>query len=62
MTTRIYIVTNGSGDPRLVRAPNQAQVARHIVKPYTIEVASQELLVEALAIGVKVEDAKDAAE
>lgn len=62
MSTRIYIVTNGAGDPRLVRAPNQAQVARHIVKPYTIEVASQDALVAALAKGTKVEEAKDDAE
>ena len=62
MTTRIYIVTNGASEPRLVRAPNQAQVARHIVKPYAIEVASQDALVAALSKGVKVEEAKEEAE
>jgi hypothetical protein len=57
MTTRIYIVTNGASDPRLVRAPNQAQALRHIVKPYKAEVASQDALIAALGKGVKVEDA-----
>jgi hypothetical protein len=58
MTTRIYIVRNGASDPRLVRAPNQAQALRHIVKPYSAEVASQDDLIAALAKGVKVEEAK----
>lgn len=62
MTSRIYIVRNGASDPRLVRAPNQAQALRHIVKPYKAEVASQDDLIAALGNGVKVEDAKDEAE
>lgn len=60
MTTRIYIVTNGAADPRLVRAENQAAVNRHLVKPYSVEVASQDDLVAALIKGVKVEEAKEA--
>lgn len=60
MSDRIYIVRNGAGDPRLVRAANQAQALRHIVKPYTAEVASQDDLVAAISRGVKVEDAKEA--
>lgn len=62
MTTRIYIVTNGSAEPRLVDAPNQAAANRHLVKPYKVEVASQHDLVAWLGKGVKVEDAKDDAE
>jgi hypothetical protein len=62
MTTRIYIITNGASDPRLVRAPNQAQALRHIVKPYKAEVASQDALIAALGKGVKVEEAKDEAQ
>lgn len=58
MTTRIYLITNGAADPRLVRAPNQAQALRHIVKPYKAEVASQDDLIAALGKGVKVEEAK----
>jgi hypothetical protein len=58
MTTRIYIVTNGTADPRLVRAPNQAQALRHIVKPYTAKIPSQDELLAARDKGVKVEDAK----
>jgi len=60
MTDRIYIVRNGASDPRLVRAANQSQALRHIVKPYTAEVASQDDLVVALSKGIKVEDAKEA--
>lgn len=64
MSTRIYKVTNGDAEPRLVRAPNQAQALRHIVKPYKAEVASQDDLIAALSKGVKIEetDVKDAAE
>lgn len=62
MTTRIYIVTNGAADPRLVDAPNQAQVNRHLVKPYKVELASQHDLVAWLGKGIKVEKAEGAAE
>lgn len=63
MTTRIYLVTNGASDPRLVKAANQAQAIRHVTKPlYKAEVASQEALVAALSKGTKVEEAKDDAE
>lgn len=57
MTTRIYIVTNGSGEPRLVRAGTQAAAIRHIAKPYKAEVATQDQLVAALGKNTKVEDA-----
>ena len=57
MTTRIYIVRNGAADPRLVRAPNQAQALRHIVKPYTAKIPSQDELLAAYDRGIKVEDA-----
>lgn len=56
MTTRIYIVTNGAADPRLVNAPNQAAVNRHLVKPFKVEVASQHELVKAIGKGAKVEE------
>jgi len=56
MTTRIYAVTGGD-KVRLVRAPNAAQAIRHLTKPYTAELATQEQLVKALSDGVKVEDA-----
>lgn len=62
MSRRIYIVTNGAADPRLVRATNQAQVMRHLVKPYTVEYAEQDALLAAYEKGVKVEEAKDDAE
>lgn len=58
MTTRIYIVTNGASDPRLVRAENQAQVGRHLVKPYEIAIPTQDELLAARDKGVKVEEAK----
>jgi hypothetical protein len=57
MSTRIYIVRNGAADPRFVDAANQAQVNRHLVKPYKVELASQHDLVAWLGKGVKVEDA-----
>lgn len=57
MTTRIYIVTNGDAEPRLVDATNAAQVNRHLVKPFKVEVANQRALIAARDKGVKVEDA-----
>jgi hypothetical protein len=63
MSTRIYLVTNGASDPRLVRAGTPAQAIRHVTKPiYAAEVASQDQLVAWLGKGTKVEDAKDDAE
>lgn len=60
MTSRIYIVTNGAADPRLVKAANQAQALRHVMKPYKVELASQNVdaLLAARDKGVKVEEAK----
>lgn len=59
MTTRIYIVTNGANEPRLVRAANQAQAIRHVTKPlYAAFVAGQDDLIKALSNGAKVEEAK----
>jgi hypothetical protein len=56
MTKRIYIVTNGTSDPRLVRAENQAQVSRHLVQPFKIAFPSQDELLAARDKGIKVED------
>ena len=53
----IYIVTNGEAAPRLVRAPNQAQALRHIVKPYTAKIPSQDELLAAYRKGIEVENA-----
>lgn len=59
MTTRIYRVTNGGPNDRLVRASNPAQAIRHIAKPYKADVASQHDLIELLSLDppTKVEDA-----
>lgn len=70
MTTRIYAVTPVRAEteteggatilpliPRLVRAHNQAQALRHVVRDFQATVASQDELVAALGAGVKVETA-----
>lgn len=58
-TQRIYLVSNGK-DARLVRASNQAQAVRHVVRnTFTASVASQDELVDALGKGIKVEDASE---
>lgn len=65
MAKRIYAVSPtkaeaGSTVPvRLVRAHNQAQALRHVVKDYQATVAGQDDLVQALQAGVKVENAGD---
>jgi hypothetical protein len=56
---RIYIVDDGSptSAPRLVRAISQSQAIKHVTKPFTASVATQDQLIEALDNGVKVENA-----
>lgn len=62
MTTRIYLVRHLSPNGRgiLVRASNQAQALRYVASTdYTVSVAKQEELVEAIQEGAVVEDASD---
>jgi hypothetical protein len=57
---RIYIVDDASDTkaaPRLVRAISQSQAIKHVTKPFTASVATQDQLIEALDNGVKVENA-----
>jgi len=62
-TTRIYIV--GSSDPvfpiRLVKASIRQQALSHVAQSlFTVRVASQDDLVNALGKGIKIENARDA--
>ncbi len=61
MSRRIYRVASArTGDEWLVRAHNQAQAIRHVVKSeYRAAVASQETLIELLTAGAKVLDTDD---
>lgn len=57
---RIYFVDDTSDTtaaPRLVRAISQAQALKHVTRPLTATVATQDQLVEALDNGIKVENA-----
>ena len=56
---RIYIVEDGepTSAPRLVRAISQSQAIKHVTKPFSAVVATQDQLVEALDNGIKVESA-----
>jgi len=61
--SRIYIV--GSSDPafpiRLVKASVRQQALSHVAQSlFTVRVASQDDLVNALTSGVKIESARDA--
>lgn len=58
---RIYEVTHKpSAEPRLVRATNQAQALRHVVRDtYEVVVASQDRLVSLVQQGRAVEDAAE---
>lgn len=57
--SRIYLVQDTDTITKaLVRASNQAQAIRHVARNrLSVSVASQDDLVEQLALGVKVEDA-----
>lgn len=59
---RIYEVTHKpSAEPRLVRATNQAQALRHVVRDtHEVAVASQDRLVALVQQGRKVEEASEA--
>ena len=60
MPQRIYAVTpkNGNGTTRLVKATTQATARSHVAKDtLSVQVASQDQLVESVAAGVKVEQA-----
>lgn len=61
MSRRIYRVSSTrTGDEWLVRAHNQAQAIRHVVKnEYRAAVAGQETLIEMLSAGAKVLDTDD---
>ena len=56
---RIYLVRNtDTGTESLVRAPNRAQALRHIVKTtYTVDLASQDQLVELISNRQEIEEA-----
>ncbi len=55
--TRIYVASNGNGDPvRLVRASSQAQVRDHLTNDIEITMASAEDVVEAMSAGIGIED------
>jgi len=54
--TRIYLVTNYDGTSRLVKASVPSQAITHVAKQmFTVRIASQDDLVEALMSGTKVE-------
>jgi hypothetical protein len=61
VSRRIYRVSSArTGDEWLVRAHNQAQAIRHVVKSeYRAAVAGQETLIELLTTGAKVLDTDD---
>jgi len=61
VSRRIYRVSSTrAGDEWLVRAHNQAQAIRHVVKnEYRAAVAGQETLIEMLTTGAKVLDTDD---
>lgn len=58
-TSRIYIVcdTASQEPPRLVRAISQAHALKHVTKPFTASVATQDELVRWIGDGAEVENA-----
>jgi len=55
-TTRIYLVTTAAGASRLVKAAVPSQAITHVAKQeYSVRIASQDDLVEALSNGIRLE-------
>lgn len=60
---KVYVVRNKESAPRLVRAKSRHQALAHVVKDdMTVDLASQETLIECVGAGIVVELASDAAE
>lgn len=58
-TQRIYIVGTPNGETRLVRASLRQQALSHVANStFTVQVASQDDLVQAVSKGVTVENYK----
>ena len=58
-TQRIYIVGTPTGETRLVRASIKQQALSHVANStFTVQVASQDDLVQAVTKGVQVENYK----
>ena len=58
-TQRIYIVGTPNGDIRLVRASLRQQALSHVANStFTVQVASQDDLVDAVTQGIQVENYK----
>ena len=58
---RIYLVCDNTGTTRLISASLRQQALSHVANSmFTVRVASQKDLVEALTAGTKVENYKDA--
>lgn len=58
-TQRIYIVGTPTGETRLVRASVKQQALSHVANStFTVQVASQDDLVQAVSKGVTVENYK----
>lgn len=55
--SRIYLVSDGVQDDRLIRAKTSAGALKHAASVFTVKAASQDDLVTALESGVKVETA-----
>jgi hypothetical protein len=59
-TQRIYIVGTPNGDIRLVRASLRQQALSHVANStFTVQVASQDDLVQAVTKGIQVENYKN---
>lgn len=56
MNVRIYVVHDGRGNPRLVRAASALQAVKHCTKHYAVRVPNMEEYGELLLAGVKVEE------
>ena len=56
MNTRIYVIHNGAGQPRMVRAASAVQAVKHCSKHLVARIPSVDDVVELMLAGVVVED------
>ena len=54
---KVYVVTDNSGNERLVRAYTSADALRHVTPTFLVVPASQDDIISLMAVGVAVETA-----
>jgi|DEB0MinimDraft_3_1074331.scaffolds.fasta_scaffold156764_2 hypothetical protein len=57
-TSKVYVVSHPDQPERLVRATTRLQALQHVTSGYTVDLATQDDIIEMMAAGVAVETAQ----